>query len=251
MGTMMEVLRFLLSKRCVVQVLRTFCTMVPTFISWFTECEKLATSAALRAMCGIDGIIGAIDGCHIKLQRPPIRGGDYLNRKRYYSVVLQGMVDGRGTFRDIFVGAPGRVHDSRILRKSAFIVRWGEKMGRYMLLGNSTYISRKYPFIVTPKRGDGALTIQDQQRNTQICKGRVVVEQAFGRWNRRTLPDPNQLHSTCLELRASSSKVHSSSHPDPQLPLHLITTTSTTSTRLHRGFSPIYCDFTTSLEIEG
>lgn len=46
-------------------------------------------------------IAGAIDGCHIKIQRPHVRGGDYLNRKGYYSVVLQAVVD------DIFVGAPG------------------------------------------------------------------------------------------------------------------------------------------------
>ncbi|KAJ8384500.1 hypothetical protein AAFF_G00204150 [Aldrovandia affinis] len=167
--------------RCVVDVLRTFCKMVPTFISWFTNCEKMATSAAFRAVCGIDGIIGAIDGCHIKLQRPPVRGGDYLNRKGYYSVVLQGIVDERGRFRDIYVGAPGRVHDSRILRKSTFFEKWGEKMGRYMLLGDSAYISRDHTFIVTPKRDNGALTLQDQQRNTNICRGRVVVEQAFGR----------------------------------------------------------------------
>lgn len=52
---------------------------------------------------------------------------------------------------------------------------------RYMLLGDSAYISREYPFIIMPARDNGALTIQDQLRNTQICKGRVVVEQAFGR----------------------------------------------------------------------
>ncbi|KAJ8391892.1 hypothetical protein AAFF_G00083630 [Aldrovandia affinis] len=52
---------------------------------------------------------------------------------------------------------------------------------RYMLLGDSAYISRDYTFIITPKRDNGALTVQDQQRNTNICRGRVVVEQAFGR----------------------------------------------------------------------
>ncbi|KAJ8386986.1 hypothetical protein AAFF_G00161630 [Aldrovandia affinis] len=48
---------------------------------------------------------------------------------------------------------------------------------RYMLLGDSAYISRDHTFIVTPKRDNGALTLQDQQRNTNICRGRVVVEQ--------------------------------------------------------------------------
>ncbi|ROI16107.1 hypothetical protein DPX16_7160 [Anabarilius grahami] len=80
--------------------LKCFCIMVPTFVSWFTECKKMSTSTAFRAMCGINGVIGAIDGCHIKLQQPPVRGGDYLNRKCYYSVVLQGIVDGKGRFWD-------------------------------------------------------------------------------------------------------------------------------------------------------
>ncbi|KAJ8366700.1 hypothetical protein AAFF_G00345200 [Aldrovandia affinis] len=52
---------------------------------------------------------------------------DYLNRKGYYSVVLQGIVDERGRFRT--------------------------SMSEHL----------------------------DQQRNTNICRGRVVVEQAFGR----------------------------------------------------------------------
>lgn len=38
----------------------------------------------------------------------------------YYSIVLKGIVDERGRFREIFVGAPGKVHDTRILRKSKF-----------------------------------------------------------------------------------------------------------------------------------
>ncbi|KAJ8390785.1 hypothetical protein AAFF_G00099170 [Aldrovandia affinis] len=61
---------------------------------------------------------GAIDGCHIKLQRPPVRGGDYLNRKGYYSVVLQGIVDERGRFRDIYVGAPGPAEEHQHLQRT-------------------------------------------------------------------------------------------------------------------------------------
>ncbi|KAM3876295.1 putative nuclease HARBI1 [Diretmus argenteus] len=157
-------------------------------------CEKTATSAAFRATCGIEGVIGAIDGCHIKIQRPHVRGGDYLNRKNYYSVVLLGIVDERGRFRDIFVGAPGKVHDARILRKSKFFESWGEKMGRFMLLGDTAYIGQAYPFVTTPKRDNGALSMQDQLDNSKISRGRVVVEQAFGRlkckWRRvRDLPN--------------------------------------------------------------
>ena len=40
--------------------------------------------------------------------------GDYINRKEYHSIVLQGLVDNRYLFRDIFVGWTGKSHDARI-----------------------------------------------------------------------------------------------------------------------------------------
>lgn len=162
-------------------LLSAFCKMVPFFVSWPIICEKTASSAAFNIKCGIQGIIRAIDGHHIKKQTPLTRGGDYLNRKNYYSVVLQAIVDETGRFRDIFVGAPSKVHDARIMRKSTFFENWNEKMWRFMLLGDSAYIVQAYPFIMTPKRDNGALTLQDQLNNSNISSGRVVVEQAFSR----------------------------------------------------------------------
>ena len=38
-----------------------------------------------------DNVIGAIDGCHIRLQRPKKNASDYINRKCYYSKLLQGI----------------------------------------------------------------------------------------------------------------------------------------------------------------
>lgn len=39
-------------------------------------------------------------------------------------------MDESGRFRDIFVGAPGKVHYARILRKSKFYENWNEKNGK-------------------------------------------------------------------------------------------------------------------------
>lgn len=103
-----------------VEMLDTTCEPASTFIIWPSECEKRGNAVVFHRMCGIHGIIGSIDGCHIRIQRPQVRGGDYLNRKSYYSVLLQGIVDDRGRFIDIFGGPPGRVHDSQMLRVSFF-----------------------------------------------------------------------------------------------------------------------------------
>ena len=165
----------------ILQVLTIMSGIGTNFVSWPRGCEKRMSSAIFQRISGLDGVIGAIDGCHIRVQRPPIRGGDYINRKSYYSVLLQGIVNDEGRFIDIFAGPPGRVHDARMLRGSTFFTEWQEKMGDYRLLGDSAYIGQAFPFIVTPKRDNGALTDADHQQNVNISRGRVIVEQAFGR----------------------------------------------------------------------
>jgi len=44
-------------------------------------------------------------------------------------------------------------------------------MGDYRLLGNSAYIGQAFPFIVTPKSDNGALTDADHQQNLQHQSG--------------------------------------------------------------------------------
>ncbi|KAK7910401.1 hypothetical protein WMY93_015085 [Mugilogobius chulae] len=162
------------------EVLEQIGTLGNCFISLPNACEKNASAAAFEQVCGLPGIIGAIDGCHIRIQWPPVRG-DYMNRKAFYSILLQAIVDERGRFIDLFVGPPGRVHDARMLRTSTFYANWQEKMGKYTLLGDTAYIGQAFPFTEAPKRDNGALTSADNQRNARISRGRVVVEQAFGR----------------------------------------------------------------------
>lgn len=61
---------------------------------------------------------GAIDGCHIPVKPPAMHHTDYYNRKGWYSVILQAVVDHNYMFRDIMVSWPGSVHDSRVLAQS-------------------------------------------------------------------------------------------------------------------------------------
>ena len=45
---------------------------------------------------------------------------DYYNRKGWYSVLVQAVVDYRYCFLDIYAGWPGSVHDARVLVHSSF-----------------------------------------------------------------------------------------------------------------------------------
>ena len=66
---------------------------------------------------------GAVDGTHIPIQSPTECPADYYNRKGWHSVLMQGVVDHRGRFIDVYIGWPGRVHDARVFGNSKFFER--------------------------------------------------------------------------------------------------------------------------------
>ena len=108
--------------------------MAGEYITRPTDAEKQISAVVFQRTSSRHRIIGAIDRRHIRILRPRYHGIDYMNRKGYYSVLLQGICDDRGKFIDVFVGPPGRVHDSRMLRDSHFYGNWQGKMGTYRLL---------------------------------------------------------------------------------------------------------------------
>lgn len=67
---------------------------------------------------GFPQCFGAIDGSHIPVLSPKEFRADYYNRKGFYSMVLQGLVDHRYRFMNINFGYPGSVHDARVFTNS-------------------------------------------------------------------------------------------------------------------------------------
>ena len=67
---------------------------------------------------GFPQAVGAIDGTHIPIIRPQYSSADYYNRKGFYSIIMQGLVDFRGIFMDVYIGWPGKVHDARVFANS-------------------------------------------------------------------------------------------------------------------------------------
>lgn len=63
--------------------------------------------------------VGAIDGRHVKIQKPDGSGNLYYNYKKFYSIVLQAVVDARHKFITIDVGGYGHQHDATTFRNSS------------------------------------------------------------------------------------------------------------------------------------
>ena len=62
---------------------------------------------------GFPNCAGVVDGTHIPIIAPESAHGDYVNRKGWYSIILQAICDHNYSITDMNVGWPGRVHDAR------------------------------------------------------------------------------------------------------------------------------------------
>ena len=138
----------------------------------------------------------AIDGCHIPVRQPALNHTHYYNRKGWYSVILQAVVDDKYLFRDVMVGWPGSVHDARVLSKSQL---YRKVVGKEVLntssctingmnvlpflLGDSAYPLS--PWLMKPFPNNASLSSAQRAFNYRLSRARIVVENALkARWRR-------------------------------------------------------------------
>lgn len=63
--------------------------------------------------------VGALDGKHILIKKPPNSGSSFYNYKHTFSVVLMALVDAHYKFISVDIGSMGRHSDSKIFLSSA------------------------------------------------------------------------------------------------------------------------------------
>jgi len=77
---------------CVHECVYAICKhMFMTYIRLPTPAEWRITMENWRQETSIPGIVGAIDGTHINIEKPRECGQDYFNRKSQYSINMQGI----------------------------------------------------------------------------------------------------------------------------------------------------------------
>lgn len=158
--------------------------------------EKEAEEIAKRFECksNIPQIIGAIDGSHIPITPPTEGRADFINRKGYASIVLQAIVDDQYLFRNVSCKMPGSCHDREALYHSSFYKNVDNLMPKgnkvvdgcnipYMILGDPAY--PLLPWLLKNYDYDFHISPEKDSFNVHLNKGRVVVENAFGRLKAR------------------------------------------------------------------
>ena len=138
--------------------------------------------------------IGAIDGTHVPVTPPSAYKEDFRNRKGWFSVNAQCVVDHELMFTDVYVGWPGSAHDARVFRNSPLYL--AAEAGQplmpntptrsiggtdipLVLLGDPAYPIQTW--LQKPYRTGVNTTADQRQFNYRLSRTRMVVERAFGR----------------------------------------------------------------------
>uniref|UniRef100_A0A3Q3DET4 DDE Tnp4 domain-containing protein n=1 Tax=Hippocampus comes TaxID=109280 RepID=A0A3Q3DET4_HIPCM len=118
---------------------------------------------------GFPQVLGAIDGTHIPIIRPHDCHTDYYNRKGFYSVIMQAVVDSSYRFIDIFI----------VFTNSPLYQNRTSVPVPLVLLGDAAYpLSTR---LMKPFSDNGRLTQPQKEFNYKHSRARMVVENAFGR----------------------------------------------------------------------
>lgn len=126
------------------------------------------------------GVVGAVDGCHIKIDAPKYSPSSYINRKGFHSIVLQGICNEKMEFIDVYVGEVGSVHDACVFRRSEI----HDRLKQHLLAEDEHILGdAAYPlstFLLVPYKDNGFLTQRQKIFNTKLSSCRIKIEQAFG-----------------------------------------------------------------------
>ena len=158
--------------------------LLPQVIRLPAEGGRLGAGfSRLAGSASFSRVVGSIDGCHVRVKPPKEDAACYFNRKLFYSVQFQGVVDNTARFLDVFIGFPGSAHDSRVLKDSPIYFHQMYPPPGYCIIGDGGDPCLEQPIsLMTPFRMPHN---QLQVRfNSHLSRGKCVVERVFGILNR-------------------------------------------------------------------
>lgn len=137
-------------------------------------------------------VVGCLDGKHIRIICPSDSGSMFLNYKKFFSVVLQGLVDAKNKFITIDVGGFGKQSDggtfmasdlfhfingkNLIFPEPDFLPHSNVK-APYVMLADEAY--PLLPYLMKPYDRQ-TLTDRGRNFNKRLSRARKSVECAFG-----------------------------------------------------------------------
>ncbi|CAJ0956124.1 unnamed protein product [Ranitomeya imitator] len=191
-------LEFLIGRATISGIVRTTCMEIwaklhkllmpePKMDDWI----KIA--CGFNDTCDFPHCIGALDGKHIRVRKPPNSGTQFYNYKQFFSVVLLVVVDSNYRFIVVDIGVYGRTGDSRVfnvsimgrrLRETQFDLPPSRQLPGsnaeavpYVLVGDEAFQLTRHVMRPYPRRN-----LDHRQRvfNLRLSRARGLVECVFG-----------------------------------------------------------------------
>ncbi|KAM4022315.1 uncharacterized protein ACNLHF_027482 [Anomaloglossus baeobatrachus] len=176
--------------------------------------EWMHTSDEFLEKTVFPNCIGAIDGKHIRVKKPPNSASRYFNYHKFFSVVILAMVDTNYCFLFADIGAYGSASDARIFRSSRLARRlMSDSLGLpaprplpgtngpivpFVMVADQGSALSRHLMRPYPKRG---LDRSKALFNSKLARARCYVERAFGilasRW---------RIYQTTIQLQPTTVK---------------------------------------------
>ncbi|XP_024514868.1 protein ANTAGONIST OF LIKE HETEROCHROMATIN PROTEIN 1-like [Selaginella moellendorffii] len=159
-------------------------------IHWLDEEGMKEVIIGFQRLCGFPNCCGAMDCTHIAIELPGSEDATdwYVGAKKYYSMVVQAVVDSKTSFLDITTEIAGSVPDRRVWNSSGLKKAWIEKK---RLCGSvyHTEFGDISQYIIADGGYDCALPVLvpypnrfhgKEQYNFLHSSMRIVVKRSFG-----------------------------------------------------------------------
>ncbi|XP_061185223.1 putative nuclease HARBI1 [Saccostrea echinata] len=154
MKTIGDTMGFHVSSVCrsVRDVSQALVDIAEDYIMWPTSADEINNiKRGFYSIAKFPGVIGAVDGTHVRIIGPSLHENVYVNREGYNSLNVQGICDHQGRFINVVAKWPGSNHDSFIFRESdvgAFLETYHRGIDRDgVLLGDGGYACTRYLLI--------------------------------------------------------------------------------------------------------
>ncbi|XP_048240406.1 putative nuclease HARBI1 [Haliotis rufescens] len=187
------------ASRVVRKVSLAIASLVPKFVTWPSERDIGDIRKEFYNISRFPGVIGCIDGTHVRIQAPSDNEPAFVNRKGYHSINVQAVCDSQGKFTNLVARWPGSTHDSHVFKMSnvrQHLETHHTTLQDGVILGDSGYACR--PYLMTPYLKPSS---PEQERfNSSHKRTRSTIERAFG-WLKR------RFHVLHGEIRMSPERV--------------------------------------------
>lgn len=198
--------------RVVLRVSTAIANHMRTFVKFPDSSEEIQKAKAkFYKIASFPGVIGAIDGTHVKIQAPGTNRKQifnfnnaeiFRNRKGYFSINVQAVCNSELEVLDLVARWPGSTHDATVFGNSR--VKSCFENNLYpdcILLGKHYSLDRVLILIISHKNisGDSGYAIKpylmtplanpttpgEKLYNESHIRTRNIIERMFGVWKRR------------------------------------------------------------------